>query len=183
MRQVVTTMRARLVPMFLAAGLLVGCQYRWGSMMHPQIRSIAIGNVTNATREPQLEGRLKAKLADRIMVDGSLALTTVAKADSILVANIRSVTYETIASTKQRDENARQEDKDEYQSTLFRATVLVDVTVNLAGSETPLVATRTVRGIGDYNRLPDFQVARRAAYDLALRDAAAKAVAEITEAW
>ena len=78
---------------------------------------------------------------------------------------------------------SRQEDKDEYQTSLYRATVTVEVTVVVPGKTTPLVETRTVTGVGDFNPLPDLQVARRAAYDLALRDAAAKAVAEVTEAW
>jgi hypothetical protein len=183
MRQVLTTIHVRLTLAVLMAGLLSGCQYRWGSLMHPQISSMAVGQVENETREPQLAATLKNKLADKIMTDGSVKLAPIDKADAILNAKIRSISYASVASTKQRDESARQEDKDEYQTSLYRATVKVDVTVVVPGKETPLVSTRTVTGVADYNRLPDLQVARRAAYDLALRDAAVKAIAEVTEAW
>jgi hypothetical protein len=183
MRQVLTNMHLRLTFAVLLAGLLSGCQYRWGSLMHPQIKTMAVGRVENSTREPQLAGLLKNKLADKIMTDGSLQLAPLDTADAILNAKIRAIDFQSVAATKQRDEAARQEDKDEYQTTLYRATVTVDVTVLVPGKETPLVATRTVKGVGDFNKLPDLQVARRAAYDLALRDAAVKAIAEVTEAW
>ncbi|MBT3289344.1 MAG: hypothetical protein HN904_09745 [Victivallales bacterium] len=183
MRQVLTTMHVRLTLAVLIAGLFTGCQYRWGSLMHPQVKTIAIGDVQNGTREPQLATLLKAKLADKIMIDGSLKLVPVSTADAILTATIRTIDYQALAATKQRDEDARQDDKHEYQSSLYRATITLDITVKVPGKETPLVSDCTVKGVGDYNRLPDPQMARRAAYDLALRDAAVKAVAEITEAW
>jgi outer membrane lipopolysaccharide assembly protein LptE/RlpB len=176
-------MHLRLALLTALVGLLSGCQYQWGSLMHPQIQSMAVGRIQNATREPQLEGILRAKLAERIMTDGSLRLTPVDEADAILEANVRSVEFSALAATKQRDEAARQEDKDEYQTSLYRATVTIEVTVIVPGKTTPLVETRTVTGVGDFNPLPDLQVARKAAYDLALRDAAAKAIAEVTEAW
>lgn len=183
MRQILTTMPLRLALAVVLAGLLSGCQYRGGSLMHPQIKTIAVGRIENATREPQLEGLFKAKLADKIMTDGSLSLVPLEEADGILTATIRSIDFSMLAATKQRDEAAAQDKKDEYQTALYRATVTVDITVTVPGKETPLVSARTVKGVGDFNRLPDQQVARRAAYDLALRDAAVKAVAEITEAW
>ncbi len=183
MRQVPMNMHLRLALLVALVGLLSGCQYRWGSLMHPQIQTLAVGRVENATREPQLEGIFRAKLAERIMSDGSLRLAPIDEADAILDAKVRSIDFSALAATKQRDKSARQEDKDEYQSSLYRATVTVEVTVVVPGKTTPLVETRTVTGVGDFNPLPDLQVARRAAYDLALRDAAAKAVAEVTEAW
>jgi len=183
MRQVPMNMHLRLALLVALAGLLSGCQYRWGSLMHPQVQTIAVGRVENATREPQLGGAFRAKLAERIMTDGSLRLVPIDEADAILDANVRSIEFTALAATKQRDKAARQQDKDEYQTSLYRATVTVEVTVIVPGKTTPLVPTRTVTGVGDFNPLPDLQVARQGAYDLALRDAAAKAIAEITEAW
>lgn len=183
MRQVLSNMHVRLALAVIGVGLLSGCHYQQGSLMHPQIKTMAVGRVDNATREPQLEGLFRAKLAERIMTDGSLSLAPAEQADAILNATVRNITYEALAATKQRDESARQDDKDEYQTSLYRAIVTVEVTVMVPGKSTPLVTTRTIKGVGDFNKLPDLQVARRGAYDLALRDAAAKAVAEVTEAW
>jgi hypothetical protein len=183
MRLVLKPFHLRLAVAVLLAGVLSGCQYRWGSLMHPQFKTMAVGRVTNDTREAQLAGLLKAKLADKIMTDGSLQLANPDVADAILNAKVKSIAFEALAATKQRDEEARQEDKDEYQTTLYRATVTIEVTVVVPGKETPLVSARTIQGVGDYNKLSDLQIARRAAYDLALRDAAVKAIAEVTEAW
>ncbi len=183
MRQVLTSMHVRLALAVVGVGLLSGCQYQGGSLMHPQVKTMAVGRVDNATREPQLEGLFKAKLADKIMTDGSVSLAPADQADAILNATVRSISFEALAATKQRDKAARQDDKDEYQTSLYRALVTVEVTVMVPGKTTPLVSTRTIQGVGDFNQLPDLQVARRAAYDLALRDAAAKAIAEVTEAW
>ena len=48
----------RVVAILAAAGtvLLSGCGYRAGSLMHPQIASMAVGSFENATPEPGLTG-------------------------------------------------------------------------------------------------------------------------------
>lgn len=183
MRQVSANTLLRPVLLAATVALLAGCQYRWGALAHPQIQSMAVGRIENSTRDPQLGGLFRAKLAERIMTDGSLRLVPADEADAILEATVQSVQFSAVAATRQRDRTASQRRSDEYQTSLYRATITIQVTALAPGKETPLLASRTITGVGDFNALPDLQVARQGAYDLALRDAAAKAVAEITEAW
>ena len=61
----------------LAAFLLVvcgGCGYRVGSLMHPQIKTVAVAPVQNETVEYNLTAQVRNLLCERFMVDGSLKL-------------------------------------------------------------------------------------------------------------
>ena len=68
----------------LAAFLLVvcgGCGYRVGSLMHPQIKTVAVAPVQNETVEYNLTAQVRNLLCERFMVDGSLKLVDEKEAD------------------------------------------------------------------------------------------------------
>ena len=73
----------------LAAFLLVvcgGCGYRVGSLMHPQIKTVAVAPVQNETVEYNLTAQVRNLLCERFMVDGSLKLVDEKEADCIVYA-------------------------------------------------------------------------------------------------
>ena len=55
--------------------LTTSCGYQVGSMMHPQIQSIAVADVKNDTKEPYVSSVMRGNLAEQFQVDGSLKLT------------------------------------------------------------------------------------------------------------
>ncbi len=175
-----------LVLLGLAAACLLptGCaSYRVGSALHPQINSLAVGAVTNSTREPGLGIVLRRKLTEELTVDGSASLTTTDRADAVVNTRIVSCVARTIAATSKRDDAARDRDRDTYQAAIHRAEVRVEFDAVMPGRAGPVVSSQQVRGTADFSHLPDLHVARDDAFEQALNDAARKIVAALTEAW
>lgn len=80
----------------LAAFLLVvcgGCGYRVGSLMHPQIKTVAVAPVQNETVEYNLTAQVRNLLCERFMVDGSLKLVDEKEADCIVYARVTDVRF------------------------------------------------------------------------------------------
>jgi hypothetical protein len=178
-------MVCRVAAALAAAGavLLSGCGYRAGSLMHPQIASMAVGSFENATPEPGLTGILRSRLAEHIVSDGSVLLADVDSADAEMTGTIRDVAFNRVASVKAREEDDAIEDADEYQTGIYRVKVLVEYEVRVPGYQNPLIGMQTVAGTADFSRMHDMQLSRNEAVRLALNDAARKMVAGTTEAW
>ena len=62
-----------------------------GSMMHPQIKTIAISAVRNDTREPLLTELARQQIAARFQSDNSLKLVSKEEADCILYVRLVKV--------------------------------------------------------------------------------------------
>lgn len=166
----------------LAFGLS-GCQYEVGSLMHPQVRSVAVGTVANATAEPTFTAILKGQLAEEFMRDGSLTLTDGQKADAIVESEIVKCRTRKLARAKVRGDRERDQDKDAWQTVVYRAEVVVRYRVRVPGYKKPLLAEAEVTGTGDFSRFPDVTIPRQAAFKEALRDAAQQIASGVTEAW
>lgn len=164
--------------------MLAGCQrYHTGSLMHPQIATVAVGDFQNPTAEPRLDVQLKSRLVEQLGKSGSVVVRAVPDADAVLRGRILSTRIDAIASARTRDDAARTQDREAYQPTVFRATVVVEYELIMPGREQPVVAARQAVGTADFARLPDLDVARRQALRLALGDVAVKIAADVTEAW
>ena len=100
--------------------LFSGCGYRIGarSLVHPQIKSIAVGEIKNDTLEPLAASIMRQQLCERYMFDGALKLKNKADADCILSGTIRSVKNTTI-----REDDT---DNDIYRPAEFRLEVEPD---------------------------------------------------------
>jgi hypothetical protein len=163
---------------------LAGCAtYRAGSLMHPQVKTVAVGEFSNATDVPQLGPWLRQRLADQFMLDGSLRLTTLDRADIVVSGRITDVTMAQIAAVKARSDRARADDRNAYQGEIYRTEVSVQFDTTLRRDERTVLPRQTVRGHADFPRLPDIEMARQDSLKQATVDAAARIVAQITEAW
>lgn len=167
----------------LAATLVAGCaSYRCGSTVHPQLGTIAVGRITNMTDEPRQGLLCREMLLESFMLDGSLRVVPQEEADAILNGSITRYRLARKASAKRRKENARDHDRDAYQTTVYSAEVTLALELTVPGRKEPL-KSQTVVGQADFPRLPDFVAAKEHALQQALGDAACKAVASVTEAW
>ena len=154
--------------------LLTACNYRVGSLMHPQIQSIAIGDIINDTAEYNLSYQLKQLLAEEFMTDGSVELANRRVADAIVFARIISVGYS--------EEAGRDWGDGVYHPMEWRARVVVEFSVIVPGEKNPLVSSQAI-GISYFQAKADTDVMRQRAAMMACRDAAAKIVQSTVEAW
>ena len=170
---------------FLAASLLAftgvfffsSCgYYHMGSMMHPQIKTIAISTIRNDTREPLLTELARAQIAARFQSDNSLKLVSKEEADCILYVRLVSV------STSMRRYRASYEDE-EYRPAEFHVNLSAEMEVLIPGRSEPLIKKRTVTGSANYQYNVDPQVGRYYGMRQACYDLGNEIVEYTTEAW
>ena len=174
------------LPMLVTAGALVtivqGCRsYQMGSLMHPQVRSMAVGTFSNHTRDSRTSVLLRDALAEQIMQESGLLLRAEKQAEAILQGEVLRYEIRETAAAKVRDES--DEDRDEYQPAVFQLTLEVAFHVILPGKDKELIRSQRETGSATFSRLPDLAVARREALRIATNNAAAKIVRSVTEAW
>ena len=160
--------------LFLPLLFCTSCGYRMGSMMHPQIKSIAIAPVKNSSREVLASVVMRKLLAERFMFDGSLKLTSMDKADCIVYCQINSVSQSAVAWD---------EDDEEDRPSEFNLTVNGEFTVLLPGKTVPLVKKRSVSGSCTYQFLTDPAVGKESGLTQACLQMANMIVQYTTEAW
>lgn len=184
MRTVTRTLR-RLAPavLLLAAVAVCGCRYRVGTLMHPQLKTVGLGDFGNETVEPGLEQALRTQLVEQFTTDGSLRPVGRGAADFLVEGRIVDVTTRQVASVKRRDDSDLDEDRDAYQASVFRTTVQVEFRAVVPGRAEPLLTAATVTGTADYSRLPDLSISRDGGVRRALHDASKQIVTAVSEAW
>lgn len=165
------------LPLFsLVLFLFSGCGYHAGSIMHPQIKSIAIAPVVNDTLEPNVAAEMRAALSERFMVDGSLKVKSLHEADCILYCRIKEAkTTATQEDTKDNEQN--------YRPAEWGVEVIGEFSVIIPGRKEPLVATREISGTALYQVLADYDITRRRGVYMACWNAAGEIVQYTTEAW
>ena len=149
------------------------CGYRMGSMMHPQIKTVAIAPVRNNTREVLASTVMRRQLEENFMRDGSLKLTSMEKADCIVYCQVNNVSQSAIAW----------DDDDEDRPFEFKLTVRGSFTVLMPGHTMPLVKQRSVSGSCNYQFLTDPAIGKEAGLTQACRKMAELVVQYTTEAW
>ena len=168
----------------LATGLNWGCQsYQRGTLGHPQIQTMAVGDFRNETDEAALSTHLRQKLADAIMTDGSVRLKDKADAQVILQGRIKQYFLTArsgmqVSTTLDNDKN-----RDAYQTSIYQASVTVEFEVVIPGRKRPVIALMEATGNAQFDRLPDMTVSRDEALRRATQDAAQQMVAAVVEAW
>ena len=160
----------------LLALLFCGCGYHMGSMMHPQIKTIAISDIRNDSREPLLTPVLRTQLAEAFQFDNSLSLKSKSEADCILYCRVISVKTNSIRESSTDDDRT-------YRPSEFQITIEAEFQVKIPGKSDPLIPTRPVTCSSNYQYNADPNVGkyygmRQAAYDLSRM-----IVQYTTEAW
>lgn len=163
--------------LFCAAFLLTGCGYKFGSLSHPQLQSIAIAPVTNDTLAYNAAAVLRGMLSERVTTDGSLKLKSKGKADCVLYAKITDVKYSAL------DFGTTALGDDTYLANEWRCTVTVEFSVVIPGRGAPLISNRTVTGTSDFITGPDLETSRQSGMRQAFFDASKKIVSNVVEGW
>jgi len=153
-----------------------GCGYHIGSLMHPQVKTIAIAPVTNDTLEPLAAAQMRKALCEQFQFDGSLKLKQLDTADCILYGRVIKV--ETTATSEDTSDN-----KQTYRAAEWSVAVTFEFVVMVPGRKKPLIDTRRVKGSARYQVMADQAVTRRRGVEQACRNAAEQAVVYTTEAW
>ena len=176
---------SRSIRVILAACVLaLGCviftsscgYYHMGSMMHPQIKTIAISTIRNDTREPLLTELARMQIAARFQSDNSLKLVSKEEADCILYVRLVDV----VTSVSRYNPGY---EEDEYRPAEFHLTLNAEMEVLIPGRSEPLIRKRTVSGMANYQYNVDPQVGKYYGMRLACYDLGGEIVEYTTEAW
>ena len=170
-------MKTRVLVIAAAAALsiLCGCGYRIGSLMHPQIESIAIAPVINETIAYNLAPQVRGLLCETFQQDGSLELRRESNADCILYARVTSIKFSSVEwSSTYDDEN--------FLPTEWSVTVTIEYSVVIPGELKPLAKGKAT-GLANFMTGADMEAGRANGTRLAAFDAAKKIVHQVTEAW
>ncbi|MBN2641622.1 MAG: hypothetical protein JXR78_08220 [Victivallales bacterium] len=155
---------------------LCGCGYQLGSLMHPQVKSIAISQVTNDTLFPYVSSEMRGALAEAFCVDGSLKVKNISTADCILHCKVTSISISEIAKTSTDDDRI-------FRAAEWRVTLAAEFVVIIPSMKDPLIAKRTVAGTADFQGFGDYNTMMRQGIRQAAFEAAKQMVEYTTEAW
>ncbi|MBE6364249.1 MAG: hypothetical protein E7053_00695 [Lentisphaerae bacterium] len=157
--------------------IFTGCGYKFGSLNHPQLQSIAVAPVTNETLAYNASAVLRGLLCERFTTDGSMKLESDEAADCILYARVTEVTYQAL------DYGTAPDGDDSFLANEWRCKVTVEYSVILPGRGKPLIHNRVATGNADFITGPDLETSRRNAMRQALFAATKSIVSNITEGW
>ncbi len=152
-----------------------GCGYQIGSIMHPQVKTIAVAPVVNETLSYNASAEVRGSLCEAFMADGSLKLVDMSKADCIVYAKILDVKYSVVSWTTQSN--------DFDTPNQWRVSMTIEFSVVIPGQAKPLLSVRSVSGSAFFQTGADQEMSQHNGTKQAAFDAAQKVVAGITEAW
>ncbi len=153
-----------------------GCNYRAGSIAHPQIKTIAIAAVINETTSYNASAQMRGMLCDQFMFDGSLKIKDLTSADCILYAKILDLTSQEIADQTYNNNIT-------YRPAEWKITVKAEFSVIIPGRKDALVEKRSVEGSANYQVQADQETNRQRGIMMACREAARQMVQYTTEAF
>ena len=153
-----------------------GCGYQLGSVMHPQVKTIAIAPIKNETLEEFATPCMRQALSEQFQLDNSLKVKTVEEADCVLYGRVVSVKTTGIGFDSTNNEQT-------YTPAEFSLEITFEFSVIIPGRSKSLINRREVSGKAAYQVTADNEIARRRGIQMACRDAAQKAVVYTVEAW
>lgn len=160
----------------LLALFFSGCGYKVGSLMHPQIKTIAIAPVSNDTMMYNVAAQMRGLLAECFQSDGSLKLVSEGTADCILYAKVTDAKFSQVSWSSSNDD-------EEFLPNQWGVTVSAKITVMLPGRADPLIKETSISGSSQFSGGPDLETSRTSAVRQACFEAAKQAVSKVTEAW
>lgn len=158
------------------AFLLGGCGYRFGSVMHPQVKTIGVAPVVNETVAYNIAPQVRALLCERFQTDGSLKLVDEKSADCIIYARVTGYKFSQISWSNKTDD-------DKLLPNQWQVSIDIEYVVMIPGRAKPLFSTRSVSGSARFMSGPDLETSRSYALRQAAFEAAKKIVSSVTEAW
>lgn len=167
------TLLSAMLSIIISSG---GCGYKMGSIMHPQVKSIAIAPITNESIEPFVSADMRGALCEKFQFDNSLQVKDLKTADCILYGKVINV--ETTSVSEDSTDNEQT-----YRAAEWGVSVEFEFIVSIPGRKKPLISKRRVKGSAKYQVMADQEVTRRRGIKQACRNAAQEAVIYTTEAW
>ena len=161
--------------------LLNGCGYSIGSLMHPEIKTVAIAPVGNDTLVYNIAGPMRNVLSECFMSDGSLKVTSEKNADCIVYVRIKSVNFSSVSCSSKA--NYSKDDEDAFLPNLWSASVSCDMIVMIPGRAKPLLSVNGVSGSATFTGGADLETSRANGVNQACYQAAKKIVSQLVEAW
>ncbi|MDD3153685.1 MAG: LPS assembly lipoprotein LptE [Victivallaceae bacterium] len=163
-----------LLLVWLTAG---GCGYHMGSMMHPQVKSIAVAPVVNDTVAFNVSAMLRGQLAEQFQVDGSLKVADLETADCIIYCKVTSVATSQVSGYSAAQNTAV------FRPNEYQMHVTIEFSVVIPGSGKLLVPRRVITGRSNFQVRTDEEEARIRATKYACFQAARQIVVAVTEGW
>ena len=154
-----------------------GCGYQIGSLMHPQIKTIAIAPVVNDTLAYNASAEMRNLLSEQFMRDGSLKVVSLSKADCQVFVRITQVAFSEITERSYDDED------EIFVPDEWQVTVNAEFSVIIPGRREPLIPRRVVNGRANFQAPGDMDASRRRGILQACREAARQVVEFTTTAW
>lgn len=151
--------------------------YKLGHVMHPQIKTVGIGQVINQTDQPRLSVFMVEKLKERFMQDASLKVVPTSEADIILTGKITNYNI----NARGRSHQEERENGQGFFSLIFSTSVTFTYEVKTKKDWELLKGSVTDKA--DFTELIDQYEERKNAFRRASYEVAKKVVSEITEAW
>ena len=133
-----------------------GCGYQIGSLMHPQIKTIAIAPVVNDTLAYNASAEMRNLLSEQFMRDGSLKVVSLSKADCQVFVRITQVAFSEITERSYDDEDEMIEVVKEDEYIVDGSARLNDIS-DLIGVSMESEELDSVGGlvIGELGRIPE----------------------------
>lgn len=171
-----STKKITVIFISLLITLISGCGYKIGSIMHPQVKSIAIAPITNETLEPMAAAYMRQSLCEQFQFDSSLKVKNLEEADCVLYGRVIDIKV-----------SASVNDTYDLEQTYIPAessvSVAFEFTIIIPGQAKPLINKRQVSGSASFQVMADQDITRRRGIQQACRNAAQEAVTYTVEAW
>lgn len=155
---------------------LCSCGYHLGSMMHPQVKSIAIAPVVNDTLEPLVSAIMRQQLAEQFQLDNSLKVKSLEEADCIIYCKVKEV--KNVSVTWDSTDNDIT-----YRPSEFTIEVKAEFSVIIPGRGEPLINAREITQSATYQFAADPAIGRSNGLKQACYNASRQMVQYTTEAW
>lgn len=156
------------------AFLTAGCaNYRVGSSLPPDVKSIYVPTFVNRTGEPRLEAATTRAAIARFQSDGTLVIAERGDADVVLDVLLTSLTMEPLRFAEDSVKTA----------TEYRMTVLADMTVTHQQTGEVILKKSRVKGEADFIPTGDLFSAKRDNLPEVADDLSRRLVEGLVEFW
>ena len=157
-----------------AAALLSGCvEYRLGSMLPNDVRTVYMPTCVNATSEPLIELDTTRAILSQIQMDGSLRIASEDTADTILDVKLTNFDLDPVGYKSGDSSTVNQ-----YRMRITASFVLFRQSDNSIVAESPSVV-----GWYDFDFTGDLTSSKAVALGPAANDLGRRIVAAITQYW
>lgn len=165
----------RLIPLFLATFLLVGCGYKLGEIRPTPMRSVrtlAVPTFKNKTYEPRVEVLLADTLIKQLQQDGTYTIMSDNTADAILNCTLTRIERRSLRSV-QNNVLATSEFE-----------IILEVTYEVVDRVTGIILmSGRIRGDAAFFANNDLQTTERQAIPVAARDLSIELTTRLSEGW